>query len=265
MDGKRICKGCSTAVAKPIVCSRCGTASHPGCISRAGHPVRDGKFSDCITATASTSDALSQTLLDSIYSIIRSEFAVFKKELLDTLRADFDKINGDIQRLSSRIDKLENSELRLGGVSSEEEVLEEIAERERRSTNLIFFNLKETDASTDSNITDLDLVKDILEVMGPRDVPNVKISRLGAKRRDSPRPLRVSFPSKHEALAFLRDKKKYSGPVKIYLDRTPKQRRHLSELQAKLKVVRDAGENKIIRYFNGVPRIVNARHNAKNV
>lgn len=68
-------------------------------------------------------------------------------------------------------------------------------------------------------------------------------------------------------LSILKNKMRYSGPVKIGQDQTPKQRRHLRELQSTLKLLRDAGDNdKTIRYKSGVPRIVTVKHNfgAKN-
>lgn len=50
-------------------------------------------------------------------------------------------------------------------------------------------------------------------------------------------------------MEILRSKARYSGPVKISQDQTVKQRAYLTELQIKLKSLKDAREsNKTIRY-----------------
>lgn len=80
------------------------------------------------------------------------------------------------------------------------------------------------------------------------------------------RPLRVSLPSKDVVLKILRNKLRYSGPVKISQDQTVKQRKHFKDLQAQLRLLRDAGDkNKSIRYINSVPKIVNSNTGANTL
>lgn len=101
--------------------------------------------------------------------MFRSELNAFKRKLLEDLRANIDKINNDVLRKNWQIRKLGNAskEFSLWGGR---DFLEEIAEREMRSKYLVLFNLEEAETSTVCTISDLDLVKDILKTINPRDV-----------------------------------------------------------------------------------------------
>ena len=139
-----------------------------------------------------------------------------------------------------------------------EDTIEELDNREKRSVNLILYNLEEPNVVDHGNVTtDIDLVNDIIKKILPDN--NIKKScvRLGAKKQDHVRPLRVTLSSKSDVISVSRNKSRYNGPVEITNDLTQMQRKHLADLRAKLKVMRDAGDtNKIIRYINGTPKIV---------
>ncbi|XP_050454126.1 uncharacterized protein LOC126852886 [Cataglyphis hispanica] len=253
MDGRRIC---GTVVVKPIICKGCNVASHPSCVSRTDHPHTNGQFVNC------KDTEVNSTLLNAIKKTMRSEFDIFRSEIREMYRADMLKIAEDIQNLSKRIDHLENQLVDLQPASSlsfEEDIIEEMEDRKKRATNLIFFNL---DESQGNDCTDVNLVKDIIGVIQPNNTLGVKTMRLGTKSQGRSRPLRVSLPSEQDAREILRNKSRYSGPVKIAQDQTLKQRKHLKNLQSELKLLKDAGEvNKTIRYKNGVPKIVNSNRN----
>lgn len=139
----------------------------------------------------------------------------------------------------------------------------EISEGERRSKNIMLFNLNEAEPSTDSAVSDLDLANDILQAVLPNETHKISVARLEVKRREHSRPLRITFKSKEEVTAVLRNNGKYVGSVKIAQDQTMKQRNHWKEIKAQLKVLLDAEENKTIRYFSGVPKILDARINSR--
>lgn len=112
---------------------------------------------------------------------------------------------------------------------------------------------------------DADLAREILKVIQPNDFSHVRVARLGGRHTRGPRPLRVTLSSKQEAVSILKSKIKYKGPVKIFQDQTPKQRKYLNNLKTKLKELHDSGvTNKTIRFFNGVPKIVDKSFQAKN-
>lgn len=103
------------------------------------------------------------------------------------------------------------------------------------------------------------LANDILQSIVPGMVPNSKVARIGGRSQGRSRPLRVTMPSKKDVLTILRNKNRYSGPVKIYQDQTPKQRQHFKDTKDHLKHLHDSGDtDKTIRFFKGVPKIVDA-------
>jgi len=267
MDERKKCKGCGTVVVKPIICSGCNTASHPACLPRTGHPYSNGLFINCKSSPRNNSEMDSNgDLLENIQKLIRSEFENLRRETLSLYQADLAKISDSIQSLSDRIKKLE-VDLASGASHSmaslphlEEDIIAELADRNRRSCNLILYNLDEVvDGSSpeESHKIDLSLAMDITQAIVPDGVPILNVTRLGGRRAGHIRPLRVTFPSKENASSILRNKTRYAGPIRIYQDQTIKQRKFLSDLRGRLKDYHDAGDlHKTIRFFNGVPKIV---------
>jgi len=265
MDGRKTCKGCGTVVVKPITCPSCNIASHPSCLSRTGHPHSDGLFKNCKKLPRSDSIMdLNNDLLENIQKLIRSEFDNFHKEILNLYKADFVKVFDNIQSLSDRINKLE-FDLASGASTaplshSEDDIMAELADRNRRSNNLILYNLDEVvDGSfpDECHRVDLALAKDIVLAIIPDGVPISKVMRLGGRKTGRARPLRVTLPTKEDAISILRNKRRYVEPVRIHQDQTTKQREFLNNLRGRLKEYHEAGDvNKMIRFFDGVPKIV---------
>lgn len=185
-------------------------------------------------------------------------------------------IINDIQCISDRIDKIEAKiALDMSSVHPlqlEEDIIEELADRNRRSNNLIFYNLEESSAGSFEKNKKIDsiLAIDILQCIVPDKVPISKVIRIGDRSQGRSRPLCVTLPSKEDAISILRKKNRYSRPVRIYPDQSPKQRQFFKVVKDRLtiKQLHDIGDtNKTIRYFNGVPKIVDtnqASRKAKN-
>lgn len=147
---------------------------------------------------------------------------------------------------------------------SEEGLIEEFADRERKSYNLIFYNLDEPILNQENAKNDNDLARDILNSFSPYSA-NVTTLRLGKKQHGIARPLKVTLRSKQDVITALRNKTKYKGPIKIYQDQTPKQRKHLKDLQIHLRQLKEAGDqSKTIRYINGISRIVQVSQGSKS-
>lgn len=96
MDGRRTCEGCSAVIVKPIVCSLCGAAAHPGCVARNGHPNYNRRFTNCSdVSTASQGVPVnlndSSVFLDTIKELIKSEFEDFRREMRELYQADMTK------------------------------------------------------------------------------------------------------------------------------------------------------------------------------
>lgn len=140
MDGRKTCKGCSAVVVKPIVCGRCGVAAHPACLSRTGHPHSDGRFVNC-RDMASHNAEVNPDLIDIIRKMIRSEFEDFRKEMRELYQEDTNKVKEDIQSLAVRMDYLEDllvSSESAGSPSiNEEDIMEELEDREREEARIL--------------------------------------------------------------------------------------------------------------------------------
>jgi len=263
MDGRKTCKGCGTVVVKPIICSIC-IASHPACLPRTRHPHSGGLLTNCKSSPRSDSNIdLNCDLLENIQKLIRSEFENLRKEILNLYQADLVKISEYTQSLSNRITKLE-VDLASGASAAslshpEEDIIEEMADRNRRSNNLILYNLDEVDdsSSNKSHKVDLSFAKDILQVIIPDRMLILRVTRLGGRKTGYARPLRVTLPSREDAISILRNNNCYVGLIKIHQDQTIKQRKFLNDLRGRLKEYHEAGNvGKTIRFFDGVPKIV---------
>lgn len=86
-------------------------------------------------------------------------------------------------------------------LSIEEDIIEELEDRERRAANLILFNLDEPQGVSCTDVT----IKDIISVIHPDNVPRMK-TMLGTKLQGHSRPLRISLSTKQDALEILRHK-----------------------------------------------------------
>lgn len=135
----------------------------------------------------------------------------------------------------------------------------EVMDRERRSCNLIMYELEEIGdgvAARDSG-NDLDKAKAILQSIYPSSGNILSVERIGRKRQNHPRLLKLRLPSKFDALNVLRNKSRYRGPVAVRQDLIEKQRDYLKDLKIRLAELHSSGmKKKTIRYVNGIPRIV---------
>lgn len=202
-----------------------------------------------MTSRASQQMDMNSTLLNAMKDLLHAEFEDFRREMREIYRAELDKLNNDIQGLCNRIEQLQgllNKSQPQASPFLEEDIIEELEDRERRAPNLIIYNM---DEGEDVGCNDVDLANEIIRKINPGNTPQInKILRLG---QGHSRPLRVSLPSKQEALFIFRNKYRYAGLIKISQDQTLKQKKHLHELQSQLKSLIDAGEtNNTIRYKN---------------
>lgn len=76
------------------------------------------------------------------------------------------------------------------------EFIEEFEDREKRTSNLIFYNMEECDSARGSEVWDEDMIRELLQKIQPGKTINFSCVRLGKKRQGINRSLRVSLPSK---------------------------------------------------------------------
>lgn len=144
--------------------------------------------------------------------------------------------------------------------SSMEEIIKEISEREKRMKNLIFIGISEPESSKkeERNEIDKNEVMKILKQINP-DCPAPHTTlRLGKYDPEKKRVIKAMFTSEEVCKNILRNRNKIqSHSIKVYSDQTPQQRVFLKKLTEEIKTRSENGEkNLIIKYFNGIPKII---------
>lgn len=215
------CNGCGKPVVRPIRCRSCGLAIHPGCLNRSNHLVSNGQLLDCsILSQASRSDSLEDDqLFVRIQNLFLSQFESLRaeiRELKDLYMEDIDKLTLDVSSLTEWLYQLELKFSQLPSHSlSEETILQELADRESRSRNIIVSNIEEQPQPNHSQ--DLERIRSILNSLCPGDYSTIRVSRIGKKQQsDRHRLIRVTLSTKSDALIILRNKNRYNGPARIY-------------------------------------------------
>ena len=149
-----------------------------------------------------------------------------------------------------------------------EPTLCELAEREKRVSNVLIFGVPEANAS--ENQPDADLKKAAKVVTNLKiniDEKQLRVYRLGTPMQDKVRPIKVICPSPSIAREILKLKKNMSKEEKIYIksDQTPLQRSYLKQVLKDLEDRKQKGEVDLrIKYINNVPKIITSQHQAKN-
>lgn len=197
---------------------------------------------------------------------------------VDSLITEVETLNGNLRSLEQRVtfteSKIENLEKQFQTVnnnqsgSDTEATISEINERERRSKNIIIYNLPESKSNTTSIRIDHDtrhIAKLIASFCTSEVDASFKSYRIGRPSKDNSRPLKVILKNSDAVIEFCKnfdpsildhlepDLRK----VSISRDRTPMERKYLQDLRAELKNRTDNGEVDLtIKYINGTPQII---------
>jgi hypothetical protein len=160
---------------------------------------------------------------------------------------------------------------------SEEVIINEVAERNIRAFNLLFYNIPESNSDNinDRIYHDSNIVNNIIEsiIIGDSIIRPTKLIRLGIRGQNKTRPIKAIFSSPTHAFEILKLKKKllFQNPPSTYgisSDRTLYQRNYMKNLREELETQRLNSEetNLIIKYVRGTPTIVsrNDRLNHRN-
>lgn len=152
-----------------------------------------------------------------------------------------------------------------------ETVVLEVAEREKRKCNIIFFNAPELAASKNEQLAlDTAMVGDVLSLLSvsPGDISRpVRLGKFDPTHKARKRPIKIKLSSEDLVLAVLRNSSKLKSSEWSYIslsrDRTRMQidlyRRVKSEMQSRIA---NGEQDLSIRYKMGVPTIV--KSNRKN-
>lgn len=149
-----------------------------------------------------------------------------------------------------------------------EPTLTEMQERQQRANNVLLFGVPEISGSEKEVRVKEELTK-ITEVLGycsEGSLEKIKFYRLGKYLESKVRPIKVTFPTREEAIHVIKNKRKIPEETKIYIksDQTVLQREYLKKVVEQLESRRVNGETNIkIKYINHIPKIISFK-NPKN-
>lgn len=186
-----------------------------------------------------------------------------------------DQLGNDINSLKAAIVALQNEIRNIKPVENVtlnniqfEEIVQEVSERQSRQRNLLIFGMKEQSSaiSKDERISSekMEVSKLISYVSLGADAQITNMHRLGKfdKDRSSPRPIKITLNSREIALELIRKspslKNSTFKQISLSFDKTPKQLEYYKQLKLELEERKNNGETNVkIKYFNGVPKIIN--------
>lgn len=161
-----------------------------------------------------------------------------------------------IPKLLAKVDQLEAELLLMKSqnhhpVLSEEVIVTEIGERQKRASNVMLYNVPE-------NTDDIHEVTTISrELTGINDLNVVRAVRVGKPNKNGARPIKVTYQNPEVAMMVIKNKRKINKSRKIFVepDMTPQQMITMKKLKDELQDRKNKGEKAVIKYTNGVPHI----------
>lgn len=182
------------------------------------------------------------------------------KELKDTVSSNnHQELPEEFEKLKSDLGKIQmNSH---GSQPNNEDIANEVYERQRRSKNIMIFNLPEV--ASNSRDSDSSIVSEIFKDITSDEIQINNVMRIGKKNRNGARALKIVLEDAQDALFLVRNKSKVNKERKIYLaaDQTPMQLSKLKSLKEELATRSERGEKNLkLKYINGQPRIVEQKN-----
>lgn len=142
-----------------------------------------------------------------------------------------------------------------------EDMISELSDRQSRAKNIIMFDIPECDLPDleQRKLRDTEECWKVIGSITSTSQNNIKVLRLGkpSAEKKFPRPIKIIFQTRGEALAILKNKNKLKKPNSIKSDQTPMQRQHLIDLRNELHQRTEKGEKELtIKYIKGSPKII---------
>lgn len=138
-----------------------------------------------------------------------------------------------------------------------ESAITELYEMQKRSANLMIFNLPEAGHDTEDT-------KDLLKIMVPHETPTVlACARMGKRNKNGCRTLKVTLSNHHQVNSILKQRTRLKGKkVYVGMDLTQRQRDMEKEKRAELQDRLSKGESSLyLKYVNGCPVILQKNSN----
>lgn len=187
--------------------------------------------------------------------------------IVGELRDQIDKLNKDFGDLKIKYeaqktvgDNDAEKTQTASDINNITQLMEEVNEREIRSKNVLIFNLPESSKPTKDERREDDALRssNIITTCSNVNLNILQVHRLGRYNASIKRPIKIILESRADVIKILQNKSKINiGNVKIGPDQTKMQQNHFKDLVKQINELRTKGvTNKIIKYINGIPRIV---------
>jgi hypothetical protein len=178
-------------------------------------------------------------------------------QVIDELRADMSALKNEIEALKNMKHGQPVSSSIPNQVFSEDDILNEVDDRQRRINNIIIYNLPESTVE-EAEGRKLDDLARCLSIINADKNDIVNCYRIGKNTGNRPRLFLMKFNSYSTLINVL---KRYKVKDNIYVnhDLTARQRNKAYLVRQECRERRSKGENIKLKYTNGIPNIVNAR------
>lgn len=153
-----------------------------------------------------------------------------------------------------------------------ERIIQEIADRDNRKTNVIVYGMSEScKSSNEQSAADKVALSELFSVIGVTDPPTnpQRLGKFDPTQRDRVRPIKVQLSSASSVLSAIKNSSKIRGVVgwnnvRISRDQTLMQRDLYREIRREMQDRLDRGESNLkIKYKNGVPHIVSSENHQR--
>lgn len=235
---------------KEIICDLCEKHYHIKCT----------KLSRGETAILKLKDRSLSYICNKCKSITKTDLIKEIKSLQQTvaeLQLQIQELNENRESQTSRQPDIHSTP-----TADQNVIINEFIEREKRSKNIVLFNIEDKPINEENKNNNIDTkkVKDILKLLDiDIDIGAAKIRRLGKIEENKRRPIKITLSSKEDSLKAVRQKKKLRDleeKVFVSLDLTPMQRDYYKKIKGELDERKNNGEEDIfIKYMNNIPMI----------
>lgn len=167
--------------------------------------------------------------------------------LIPKLIEKIEELKKDVDALKAKIENTSNT----NELPMDDAVITELAERQKRSNNVMIFNLPEEGV-------DLEKTKDLIHLVTGQHLHVTELSRIGRKNKNGYRALKISLANATDANKILTSKRESLKNKRIYLsaDLTPSQINNWKKMKEELNARKSNGEDVGIKYIKGTPQIV---------
>lgn len=214
-----------------VSCVTCPTMYHVSC-SKKARKNSAGSYEKCCSSAPMTKNEFAvelATQMDTLREDLKKVITESISESLLKVSERLDTVEANVSELSEKVASLEGRHSTGSDPVGTEELLAEMADRERRACNVIVFGV-----APDESKDDIEVNNDIF-----RSIPDLPIA-IRAQRlaggRSNIKPVKVSFVNKSDALCVLRNKANLSRlNIVVKNDITPLQKEHIRRLNSELQ------------------------------